>query len=114
MGNPMQAAVSHHDADDEAAFALPMYGLFADLEARKGFVQLADDFHSAPAATQLQILAGWRRDLDEQWRLSLVKLFQESSAATDTASLDKRLAGFRARCDSLGIACPADLDRLLA
>jgi hypothetical protein len=114
MGNPMQAAVIHHDADGEGTFALPTYGLFADLEAGQGFVQLADDFHAVPAATQLQILAGWRRDLDKQWRLSLAKLFQESSAAAGGGSLEKRVAGFRARCDSLGIACPADLDRLLA
>ena len=101
-------------AEDEATFVLPMYGLFADLESGLGLVRLADDFENASSAVQLEVLAGWRRDLNERWKLTLVKLFNDVSKTMPGISRDTRIRRFRATCASLEIECPDDLDALLA
>lgn len=98
---------------EESTFALPMYGLFGDVESGHGFVRLADDFESASSAIQLEILAGWRRDLNERWKHTLVKLFDDVSRAMPGVSLEVRVKRFRATCASLEIECPDDLDPLL-
>lgn len=108
MGNP-----SAIERTEESTFALPMYGLFADVESGHGFVRLADDFESASSAIQLEILAGWRRDLNERWRHTLVKLFDDVSKAMPGVSRDVRVKRFRATCASLEIECPADLQAWL-
>jgi hypothetical protein len=41
-------------ADDEG-FALPVHGLFADLDAGLGCINLPDDFSLAPSVNQLRL-----------------------------------------------------------
>lgn len=110
----MAKLASDERAEDEATFALPMYGLFADVESGHGFVRLSDDFESASSAIQLEILAGWRRDLNARWTATLVKLFNDVSKAMPGVSLEVRVKRFRATCASLEIECPDDLDTLLS
>lgn len=107
MGKPVA------NTEDETTFVLPMYGLFADLEAGRGLVRLADDFENASPAIQLEVLAGWRRDLTERWKLTLVKLFNDVSKAMPGVARETRIRRFRATCASLEIECPDDLDALL-
>ena len=46
-------------ADDEG-FAQPVHGLFADLDAGLGCINLPDDFALAPSANQLSVIADWQ------------------------------------------------------
>jgi len=110
MAHPAAAQLN----EDDATFALPMYGLFADVESGHGFVRLSEEFECASSAIQLEILAGWRRDLNARWKATLVKLFNDVSKAMPGVSLEVRVKRFRATCISLEIECPDDLDTLLS
>jgi hypothetical protein len=99
-------------ADDES-FVQPVHGLFADLDAGLGCINLPDDFAQAPSAAQLSVIADWQRALDAHRRRALVGLFRELSAATGDAPLPERLARFRATCATLGLECPPDMGLLL-
>ena len=94
-------------------FAQPVHGLFADLDAGLGCINLPDDFAQAPSANQLSVIADWQRALDDHRRRALVGLFRELSAATGDAPLPERLDRFRATCATLGLECPPDMGLLL-
>jgi hypothetical protein len=98
---------------DDEGFAQPVHGLFADLDAGLGCINLPDDFALAPSANQLSVIKDWQRSLDAHRRRALVGLFRELSAATGDAPLPERLARFRATCATLGFECPADMGLLL-
>jgi len=60
----MPTAVELDDDDpDEAPFHLPMLGLYADLEAGSGSVQLPDEFFRLSPALRQRILDDWLRGL---------------------------------------------------
>ncbi len=109
---PMKHATDLSAAEDEG-FVLPVHGLFADLEAGLGCLNLPDDFALAPSVNQLSVINDWQRALDTHRRRALVGLFRELSAATGEAPLPERLARFRATCTTLGLECPADMALLL-
>ncbi|MEO8060726.1 MAG: hypothetical protein ABI671_20645 [Burkholderiales bacterium] len=98
---------------DDEGFAQPVHGLFADLDAGLGCINLPDDFALAPSANQLSVIAAWQRSLETHRRRALVGLFRELSAATGDAPLPERLARFQATCATLGLECPADMGLLL-
>ena len=98
---------------DDQGFAQPVHGLFADLDAGLGCINLPDDFARAPSANQLRVIADWQRSLDTHRRRALVGLFRELSAATGDVPLPERLARFRATCATLGLECPPDMGLLL-
>lgn len=97
----------------DEGFAQPIHGLFADLDAGLGCINLPDDFAQAPSANQLSVINDWQRSLDAHRRRALVGLFRELSAATGDAPLPERLARFRDTCATLGLECPADMGLLL-
>jgi hypothetical protein len=106
--------LSEHDRHDDAAtFMLPSPGLFADFEMGTGAVQLPDEFFELSSAVQLEILAGWRKALTEQWNKTLVKLFRDLSRALPEDSTERRIERFRITCHTLGIECPRDMASLL-
>ncbi len=100
--------------DQDSAFALPMQGLYADLETGQGFVRLPDDFETVSSATQIEILAGWRRDLNEQFDRKLLEMFKSMSKAMPGVPAAARIEGFVATCEGLGIRCSEELIGRLA
>ena len=98
---------------DAEGFAQPVHGLFADLDAGLGCINLPNDFAQAPSANQLSVIADWQRALDGHRRRAFVGLFRELSAASGDAPLPERLARFRATCATLGLECPPDMGLLL-
>lgn len=100
-------------ADEDEAFALPVHGLFADLDAGLGCIGLPDEFARAPVAIQLKVIGDWQRALETQRRRVIVALFRELSATAAGAPLPERLERFRETCLTLGIEYPADMGLLL-
>lgn len=109
---PVTPSADFPTADAEG-FAQPVHGLFADLDAGLGCINLPDDFAMAPSMNQLSVIADWQRSLDEHRRRALVGLFRELSAAPGDAPLPERLARFRAICATLRLECPPDMGLLL-
>lgn len=100
--------------DQDTAFALPMQGLYADLETGQSFIRLPDDFAAVSSATQIEILAGWRRDLNEQFDQKLLEMFRSVSKAMPGVPAAVRIEGFIATCEGLGIRCSEELVGRLA
>ena len=109
---PVTRSADLSPTEDEG-FVQPLHGLFADLDAGLGCINLPDDFARAPSANQLSVIADWQRSLDAHRRRALAGLFREISSATGDAPLPERLARFRATCATLGFECPADMGLLL-
>lgn len=94
-------------APADETFLLPAAGFFADRVTGAGHVQLPDDFFRLDSDTQLAILTGWRRGVEESWRRSLVEMFRRQ--CTDhTKPLPERLEQFRHDFARRGIELPAD------
>lgn len=62
MTIPSQPAFDEDEGDD-TPFALPLLGLYADLELGHGAIHLPDEFHAAPRAVQLRVLEDWLKGL---------------------------------------------------
>ena len=104
----------NEERDSEFAFALPIQGLYADLETGQSFVCLDDEFGSASDAIQIEVLAGWRRGLNEQFERKLTQMFRTMSKAMPGVAVTVRLEGFLSTCAGLGIECSDALVRRLA
>jgi hypothetical protein len=93
-------------------FELPLDGLFGDLAAGVGSISLPEEFTHVPGATQLSVVRGWRRGLENARERALVILYRETVGAT-SLPLPEKLIRFRAICAQHGEDCPTDIARLL-
>lgn len=94
-----------HDARIDDAFVLPMDGLFADLDAGAGALQLPDDFAEAPASAQLQVLKDWASALERAREQAFVSLYREIAAANPRQPPPVHLSMFHRACAELGMEC---------
>lgn len=97
--------------EDGSPLCLPMSGLFADLEAGRGALQLPHEFHAVPLALQLDVLQDWLNGLQAQRRAVLRTLFGQiaSGLPGGNPDLQAALAAFRATCAEMGVAVPESL-----
>lgn len=95
--------VQDHRIDE--AFVLPMDGLFADLEAGAGALQLPDDFAEASATAQLHVLKDWASALERAREQAFVSLYREIAAANPKQPPPVHLAMFHRACAELGMEC---------
>jgi hypothetical protein len=100
--------------DDDAAFPLPISGLFADLELGVGAVNLPDGFFAASSAIQIEIIADWQREFEVLRLRAMVKLYRDLAAALPQCSEAEKLERFRVTCQSLELDFPEDMPALLA
>jgi hypothetical protein len=102
-------AVLDDQDDASGAFHLPVFGLYADLEAGQGSVSLPDDFLALAAPTQAVVLQDWQRALETARRRALMTMFADVSQAMPGQPLSARWGRLREECARLGVECPADL-----
>ena len=95
---------------DVDEFQLPLPGLYADLELGAASLRPPREFLEASTLVQLQVLAGWRRDLDRCRDAALQNLAAEMSPHGDTASRAERLTTLRRTCAALHIEVPKDFE----
>lgn len=100
--------VLHCGTRDVDEFQLPLPGLYADLELGTSSLRLPQECLDAPSLVQLQVLAGWQRDLD-RWRdAALRRLAAEMARDGDAGSRIERMAALRRTCAALRIEVPDD------
>lgn len=99
---------SRRGTRDSDEFQLPLPGLYADLELGASSLRVPKECLDAPSLVQLQVLAGWQRDLD-CWRdAALQRLACEMTQDSDAASRVERIAMLRRTCAALHIEVPDD------
>jgi hypothetical protein len=94
-------------AEDDT-LQLPLLGLYGDLEAGQGSVQLPDEFKACSPAVQLELLRDWQRGLNKVRDLAMKQLFIELLRGRDGLPPAQQLALFHTTCTSLGLEVPAD------
>lgn len=93
---------------DVDEFQLPLSGLYADLELGTSSLRLPPECLQAPSLVQLQVLAGWQRDL-ASWRdAALQRLAREMSQGDDAGSRAEQMRLLRRTCATLRIEVPDD------
>jgi hypothetical protein len=95
------------DLHDES-FAMPVSGLFADLETGQGTVHLPDEFRATPARVQLELIAEWQRGLAQARQQAFEQLYAEVQARHCFATAEELAGHFAAACRELGEAWPPE------
>lgn len=89
-------------------FQLPLGGLYADLELGTSSLRPPAECLQAPSLVQLQILAGWQRDLDAWRDRALQRLARELGPGGDDGNRAEQLRQLRRSCAALHIELPDD------
>lgn len=89
---------------------LPVLGLYADLEAGRGSVRLADEFDACSGALQIEVLDDWLAALGECRLRALHRLYHQLSAGQPGASRAERLLRLRSTCEAMGVELPAGFE----
>lgn len=103
-----------HDLESgDAAFHLPIPGLFVDLDSASGSIALTDEFSAASPKTRVAVLQHWIRALASEREIALVQMFREFAELSSSSTIVSQVEQFRLRCSQEGIYCPDELPILL-